>query len=313
MLITAALDLFLLFKSAENLSTGTVVWYRDVFKNFLEWLDDGQRQVHELTAVDITKYLARERARKLAPSTIHGRYRALQSFLNWCEDSDEVGNPPSPIGHGRRKKVKPPKVPDTVIRHIKEYERDQLLSSIDLATWIDYRDWCIINILYWTGLRRAELCALTIDDIDFLESTIQVEHGKGDKPRTLPIIEDVLAGVKTYLAMRPPWKGRELWLAWDAFRRGVEGKLSHAGLRQMLVRRCKRAGIRYTNAHLFRHTFATNLLNGGADMDVVREILGHTDVRTTRRKYAKYQISGLRRSYNQAVARIRVSWKGRAS
>lgn len=308
MLLADTINLFILYKTGENLSTGTLDWYRIVLTHFTAWLNDN-RPLAQLSATTITLYLAHERNRGLAPATVNGRYRAIQAWLNWCEESDEVlATTPtwtSPLGHGQRKKVKPPRVPDKTIRHIQPHEFTQLIAAIDLATWIDYRDWCIIHLLYWTGIRRAELCQLTIDDINFNQATVQIQRGKGDKTRVVPMIEEILDGLRMYITTRPAWHSRDLWLAYDTYRRHVRGPLTRSGLRQMLIRRCRRAHLRPLNPHLFRHTIATELLNAGADMSSVRDILGHSKTSTTESIYAKFRIAGIQRAYNQAVQHMR--------
>ena len=302
MFLSETIELFLSFRRSEGLSSRTLSWYRDTLTQFSAWL--GPRQTSDVATVDIVAWLNVERARGLAPSSVDGRYRALSALFNWCEGAEEVGCPVSPIGHGRRKRVKRPKVGKPTVEYVTYNEYRRVTAAIDLATWLDYRDWSLLGILYWTGLRRGEALALHVDDIDFEHHTVRVRHGKGDKARLVPVTEDVIAGIATYLHWRPDWFGPELWVAYDKARRNLGGPLTAAGLRMMLQRRCKRAGVRFLHPHAWRHGFGMAQLNGGADMSSVSTMMGHSSVRVTESIYARWLLNGLRREYNEAVKRI---------
>lgn len=302
MLLSATIELFLSFRRSEGLSPRTLAWYRDTLTRFSDWL--GPRKTSDVATVDIVAWLNAERERGLAASTVDGRYRALSALFNWCEGAEEVGCPPSPIGHGRRKRVKRPKVAKPVVKYVTYDEYRRITDAIDLATWLDYRDWSLLGILYWCGLRRSEALALHVDDINFEHRTVHVRNGKGNKARLVPVAEDVIAGIATYLHLRLDWPGPELWVAYDRARRDLAGPLSIAGLRQMIIRRCKRAGVRYLHPHAWRHGFGMAQLNGGAEMSSISTMMGHSSVRVTESTYARWLLSGLRREYEEAVSRI---------
>ena len=298
-----AVELFLEFKLAEGLSRRTVRWYSDQLLAFAAVMAD--RDVCDVSAVDVARYLASERDRGLAASTVEGRYRALLAFFNWAEDFDELGCPASPLGHGRRKRVKRPRVGRPQIQHVTFAEYQQLIATIDLASWLDYRDYCICGVLFWCGLRRSECADLHLADLDLLGGLLQVRSGKGNKARAVPADGELCSALLTYLNCRPRWDGPELWLAYDHGRAGIRGGLSSDGIRQMLERRCERAGMRRLNAHAWRHGFAMSMLNGGAEMSSVSAMMGHSSQRVTESTYARWQMSGLRRQYMEAAKRIK--------
>jgi integrase len=107
-----------------------------------------------------------------------------------------------------------------------------------------------------------------------------------------------------YLYSRPAYAGPELWLSSDN-RGGAKGPLNYWTIRQILRRRCERAGVRNLNAHSFRHAFATELLNAGADLSAVSAIMGHSSTKVTEAIYAKWLPAGIQREYNEAWKRIK--------
>src|SRR5262245_42917249 len=111
-----AVELFITYREAENLSRRTIKWYRDHLGVFLKWLfaAGGDIEVAAIRSVDVARYIAEEaspdrRPRPLAPYTVRARYSTLRAFFNWAEEAEELGNPPSPNGYGSHKKVKPPR------------------------------------------------------------------------------------------------------------------------------------------------------------------------------------------------------------
>lgn len=302
-LLSSCVEQFLLFKASEGLAARTLAWYREQLSAFVAYVTD--RAVVDVKPADVALWLLEGRGRGLAPATVEGRYRALSAFFGWCESAEEVGGPSSPIGYGQRKRVKRPKVPAPALEYVTYAEYRQVVEAIDLATWLDYRDWCLLGVLYWSGLRRGEVVGLDTSDVDLARGLVLVRHGKGDKARVVPVVEEVVSGLVSYLAMRPAYPGSALWLALDRARVGIGGRLTACGLRQMLMRRCRRAQVRYLHPHSWRHGFAMGVLNAGAEMSSVAAMMGHSSVRVTESVYARWLVDGLRREYASAAARIR--------
>lgn len=302
MLTREAIDIFLMYKRSEGLSPRTVEWYAAQLAQFCQWL--GPCRIEEIRPLDVVNFIVSRQERALSSITVEGAYRALLAFFNWCEGSTDAGRVPSPIGHGPHKIVKRPRTdePDMDFATFEEYMA--LTTAIDLASWLDYRDWCMIGIMFWCGVRRGELLSMGLRDLDFDKSEIHIRHSKARKQRVIFLLDDLQAGLRQYLAMRPAWEGQELWLAYDKARRGIAGALSTTGLRLMLVRRCKRAGIRFLHPHLFRHGFAMTYLNHGVDLKAVGDLLGHSSYKTTERHYAKWMDGPLRNLHRRTAEEI---------
>lgn len=308
MLLADSINLFLTFKKAKGLSPKTIAWYSHVLNHFDIWL--GARKLNEIIPLTVALYIAHERERKtrkgrpLAPRSIEATYRGLSAFFNWCETASSVGKHPSPLGHGRNKEIERPIVDDPDLDYVTFEEYTTLVAAIDFASWLDYRDWCLISLMFWCGLRSGELLAIEGTDLRLAKNEVRVKHTKSRKTRPAFLLEDITAGLRTYLETRPPWPGPELWLAFNKSRTGIAGALSKTGLRLMLQRRCRRANIRFLNPHLFRHGFAMEFLNHDAELKAVSVMLGHTTVKTTEKHYAQWLDGPLRRVHQRIAERI---------
>lgn len=294
-----AIATFLLFKEAEAITPLTLAWYATILNHFSSWITPCL-----LTAVkpiDIAEYLVHEQQRGLSTLTVEGAYRALLAFFNWCEYSPDCEFAPSPIGHGRHKTVKRPKVDEPDRDYVTFDEYVALTTAIDLGTWLDYRDWCMIGVMFWSGVRRGELLGMEARDLNFAKGEIRIRHSKSRRHRSIFILDDLTAGLRQYLALRPAWNGTALWTAYDKSRIEIAGPLSTTGLRLMLIRRCRRAGIRFLNPHLFRHGFAMAYLNHGVDLKAVGDLMGHSSYKTTEKHYARWIDDPLRKLHKQTA------------
>lgn len=311
LLLSRALDEFLLAKEAEHLSLRTIHWYRDQITSFITYYPD--KDIRAVSAADIQEYLVHERRRGLASSSVSARYRALQAFFNWVEDHHDPDiSTPSPFGHGRKKAVRKPKASTKPIDYVRYEEFTALLASIPDgpdATWLDLRDRCLVLILFWSGLRLGEVAALHVRDIDLRNGVLTVRNGKGDKGRIVPTAAELSSALLEYLVARPQWHGPELWLS--AGKNGIDlgGVLKPEGIRQILKRRCKRARMRYIHPHAWRHGFAMAMLNHGADMSSIANMLGHASEAVTASIYAHWLVEGIKREYNEVSERIRAMGK----
>jgi site-specific recombinase XerD len=300
--MSKAIETFLLYRRAEGLTAQTLGWYARLLGKFSAHL--GPREVAEVKPTDIVRWINGLQDRGLSSITVEGNYRALLTFFTWCETSPAAGNVPSPIGHGHNKTVKRPKVDEPDMDFVSFEEYISLTTAIDLCTWLDYRDWSMIGVMFWCGVRRGELLQMEVRDLNVVKSELRIRHSKVRKQRTVFLLDDLMAGIHQYLALRPAWAGPQLWLAYDKARRDAGGALGVPGMRMMLERRCKWAGIRMLHPHLFRHGFAMGYLNHGADLKAVATLMGHSSSKTTERHYAKWIDGPLRELHERVAERI---------
>jgi integrase/recombinase XerC len=157
------------------------------------------------------------------------------------------------------------------------------------------RDKAILELLYSSGLRVSELTSLDISDLDIKESLLRVK-GKGRKERIIPIGSKALEAIKNYLPERASLKKRSQAL----FLNYRGGRLTPRSIRRILLKYSKMINLKgYLSPHTLRHTFATHLLHGGADLRSIQELLGHSSLSTTQ-KYTHVDITHLAEVYDRA-------------
>ena len=207
---------------------------------------------------------ARSRARTL--SAVRGLHR-------WACEAGLCGDDPS-------REVSGPRLPRGLPRALRPVEIDRLLGAIDAAHPLAPRDRALLELMYSCGLRASEVCALGVESLDAGEALLRVV-GKGDKERQVPVGLPALSAVVDYRdGLRPRLVAGRVEGALFVNARG--GRLSRMGLWKILRRWATPAGLAdRVTPHVLRHCFATHLLQGGADLRAVQELLGHADIRTT--------------------------------
>jgi integrase/recombinase XerD len=217
---------------------------------------------------DFVKFLASERlqprSRSRVLATVRGFYRFL--LLDRVISVDPTSD------------LRNPKLPLPIPAFLSSEEIDRLVGLVDTRTTLGVRDRAMLELLYATGLRVSELLALTAADVD-LDRGLVVAYGKGGKERAVPIGQSAHKWLTEYLKVRPG-------LAKDTSARGLflspKGRsISRQAFAALLARYGIEAGIGRVTPHLLRHTFATHLVENGADLRSLQMMLGHSDISTT--------------------------------
>ncbi len=270
-----ALDLFLAHVRVEKgLAENSVLAYGRDLRRYLDFL--GERGVSSWEAVTrghLQEHLAwlvyrgiSSRSQARALSAIRGLHRLLHAErLSPSDPADEIDAPRA----GRR-------LPSLLSAH----EVERLLKAPHPATAAGARDRAMLELLYATGLRVSELVSLQLNDLN-LETRVLLARGKGRKERIVPVGAPAAAAVASYLA-----HGRERLLrgrrSRDLFVTSRRARMTRQGFWKLLDRYARAAGIgRRISPHKLRHSFATHLLAGGADLRAVQAMLGHADIATT--------------------------------
>jgi integrase/recombinase XerD len=214
-----------------------------------------------------------ESAGDLAPASRARLLSTLRSFFRFLVAEDLATVDPSSTLIAPRKGKKLP-----AVLTVKQVER--LLGAVVGAQPADLRDRAILEVLYGCGCRVSELCGLDVTDLDHSEATLLL-RGKGRKQRLVPVGEPALEAMGLYLrAGRPELVGQVPTAALILNQRG--GRLSRISVWNLIKRAGAAAGLpERMSPHTLRHTYATHLLEGGADLRVVQELLGHADIGTT--------------------------------
>ena len=285
-----AVEKFLQYLSVErNASEHTRRNYHDDLALFFRFL--GPRSLRRVTPLDIRRFLAQQSTKAYAKRTIARRLSCLRSFFRFlCRDGVLKQNPAAVVPSPRVERRLPTFLDDTQIL--------RLLEMPDAGRWLGARDRAILETLYSTGMRVSELAGLNLDDVEEISGTVMV-RGKGKKERLCPIGKTALAAIQRYLARRP----KTLKVPYAVF-------ISQKGTR-LTVRQIDRLLQRYTKQaqlpsgitpHSLRHTFATHLLDRGADLRSVQELLGHQSLSTTQ-LYTHVTPQRLKKVYDQAHPR----------
>jgi integrase/recombinase XerD len=266
----------------RNYSEQTIEGREDHLRRFIVWCDErGLGRPGEITKPMLERYqryLVTSPARGGKPMSFRSQYVRLahiKGYFKWLTRQNVIGgNPAGELEMPRREHRLPAHV-------LTVSEVETVMASIDLRTPKGLRDRAILEVFYATGMRRMEVLHLRIEDVDAERGTVMVRQGKGKKDRLVPIGERALAWVEKYRRDARPGMvaGRdegELFLT-----REGQG-LTKARMTQLVRNIVIDAGVAKRGAcHLFRHTMATLMLENGADVRVLQEMLGHAKLETT--------------------------------
>jgi integrase/recombinase XerD len=231
--------------------------------------------VDDVSAEELERWLARMRADGLAPSTLARRAAAVRAyFRHQVLIGAREDNPAAQVALPRR--------PRRVPRTLSPGETERLIDAAAGVTPRALRDRALVELLYGAGLRVSEAVELSRASVDLDARLVRVV-GKGDKERIVPLGRPAAEAVRRYLALGRPHLDRRHRSALFLNARG--GALTRAGAFLILRRLAEKAGLepKRVHPHLLRHSFATHLLEGGADLRSVQEMLGHADLSTTER------------------------------
>jgi len=251
------------------MSPNTVASYCHDVEGFLEYVDTAPSKV---TSAQITEYLGFVTDKGLSKRSSARLLSSLRSFFDWCVEEGEVKENPCD-------RVDAPKLGKYLPAVLSVEEVTAILESVDLKKPFGKRDRAILEVLYGCGLRVSEAANLRISHVYLDEGFVDV-IGKGDKQRLVPLGEVAADAIRAYLEDRPsPAERRyEDYLFLNRF-----GKpLSRVSLFKLVKDQAMVAGIqKEISPHTFRHSFATHLIENGADLRIVQEMLGHESILTT--------------------------------
>jgi len=269
---------FLLDRQARGLSTHTIAFYRNELRQFWNFL--GPVEAGEITAEDIRRYLLYLGKRR-NPGGVHVAYRALRAFFNWWQE--ETDSDTNPIA-----KVKAPKVPQEPLEPLSLKDLKAMLRTCERRTFKGDRDRAILLCLLDTGTRASEFLSLNVGDVNLGTGAVLVKRGKGDKSRMVFLGAKARRELLRYLRHRPEVKDADpLWVTRNGKR------LTYGGLRGIMRRRAKKAGVPTPSLHGFRRAFALLCLRSGVNIYSLQRLMGHSDLSVLRR-YLKQTEDDLR-------------------
>ena len=281
-------------QNVKGYSENTVISYRKDIEEFYEFVHSEKMapSILQIRNKRVCKnYISYLSSSDLASTSISRKLSSLRSFYNFLLKNGEVTV-------NFFDEFEAPKAPKRLPKMIKESEIDMLFNVCDQNTPLGLRNYCILEVLYGCGLRVSELCGLEIKDIDFNELSIVV-HGKGSKDRVVIMFEQMALDLRRYIST---YRLDLLYLAKDQNNRHVflnknGTTLTPRGVRVILNKLIEDCGETFhLSPHMLRHSFATALLNHGADLRSVQELLGHENLSTTQ-IYTHVTFENVKKSY----------------
>jgi integrase/recombinase XerC len=269
----------------KGVSVHTLRAYKKDLEAFSKVVQAGPGKID---VIDVRGFIAGQIKQGLNKTTVSRRLSSIRSFFKFLYREGYIRSNPAKL-------VSNPKVQKTLPRFLSVDDVFSLVEQPEGIGFIPARDRAIMELLYSSGLRVSELSGLNTDDINTKENLVKA-RGKGKKERIVPVGSKATDAIKTYLIERILLKSREKAL----FLNRLGTRLTDRGVRRIVE---KYAGKMALNArigpHVLRHTFASHLLQGGADLRVIQELLGHASLSTTQ-KYTHLDITHLMDIYDKA-------------
>lgn len=280
-------------------SEETVKGYRSDLLDFLDFLKgEGVESFEEVTYHHLRSYIGLLSQKGLKKASVARKVSSIRSFFKWLRKEGYIEKNPSAL-------LSSPKYRRPLPRWLTEEETMRLLEAPGKEDPQGIRDRAIVELLYSTGLRIGELLRLRLSDLNLEQKLIRVK-GKGGKERLVPFGEKAFLALKDYLSIRDALGPKEDFVFLNRFGK----RLSPRWVQKSLKVYALKGGIfKMVTPHLLRHTFATHLLDRGADLRAIQELLGHSRLSTTQR-YTHVTTTRLMEVYDHAHPRAKKSLQG---
>jgi len=261
----------------RNLSENTLRSYQTDLLAFEQWCSREGVEVNKVNHRNLRLYLAYLKQAQYSTKTLNRHLSALRCFYKWMQREKLIATDPALA-------LSNPRAPRNLPHTMTDSDVNRLLESCDTSTAVGLRDRAFLEFLYATGARISEVATLKLEQIDLQNGTVRL-FGKGSKERIVPLYESAIEWLKKYLRSSRPTlllkdkSGR----AHSALFISVRGNdMSADSLRKVFSSYLVAAGLDSSlSPHAMRHTYATELLGGGADLRIVQELLGHESLSTT--------------------------------
>jgi integrase/recombinase XerC len=279
----------------KKFSPHTLKAYKKDLESFLSYCMQ-EYKIKDLSDISypmIRRWIVILSDRGLETKTINRKCSSLKTYFKFLQKIDVLSESPMQ-GHKQLKSTPKLVVPLT------EDELQNLMSTYDDTNYEGSRDALILELLYNTGIRRAELISITIDDLDFANAQLKV-IGKRNKARLIPLLPNVVNRIQAYLNFRSQQIGanRSQYLFINAQGQAMNPSKIYRCVTKFLSTVSTKKKL---SPHVLRHSFATHLLNRGADINTIKELLGHSSLSSTQ-LYTKVQLPKIKTEYKSAHPR----------
>lgn len=258
----------------KNAASNTIASYSSDLTRYIDFLEDRVRDIGAVTDRDVSAYVEALRKAGLSPRSVSRNLSAIKMFHRFLAGEGLSAHDPARM-------IEAPKLSRTLPDVLNPDEVEAILSQADAANDLGLRDRAILETMYATGIRVSELVGLRTACVDDRAGFVRV-FGKGSKERIVPIGRPALRWIRQYLG-RVRGKLSRNGSGMDVLFLNARGKpMSRMAIWNIVKARTAQSGVKKeVHPHTLRHSFATHLLEGGADLRAVQEMLGHTDISTT--------------------------------
>ena len=269
----------------RGMSQHTLRAYRKDLETFAAY---AEKEPEDIEMIDVRGFVARQIKDGLSKTTAGRRLAAVRSFLKFLTREGFLKANPAKL-------VTTPKAEKHLPKFLSVDDVFALIEKPDTISFIHTRDRAILELLYSSGLRVGEVAGLNVEDINTREGLVKVK-GKGRKERIVPVGSKAVDAIKSYMVEKILLKKKNKAL----FLNRTGSPLSERGIRRIVVKYARLVGVSgQIGPHTLRHTFASHLLQAGADLRVIQELLGHASLSTTQ-KYTHLDITHLMDVYDKA-------------
>tara|TARA_B100000470_G_scaffold45669_1_gene33487 strand:+ start:385 stop:1248 length:864 start_codon:yes stop_codon:yes gene_type:complete len=260
----------------KNLSTNSITSYKTDLKRYINFLFNKEsiQDLNSIRQIHIRNFIRYLNDQNLSSASINRSFSSIRSYHKYLSGEEKISHNPTQL-------LDPPKISKKLPKVLSIQDVDVIINSVKLEESMGYRDKAILETLYSAGLRVSELCALEMNNILFDSAMLRVV-GKGNKERYVPLgskaiklINDYCKYIRSLLINKKKTDG-------NVFLSKNGKKLTRMTIFNIMKKWTQISGInKDISPHTFRHSFATHLLEGGADLRAIQEMLGHSDISTT--------------------------------
>jgi integrase/recombinase XerC len=291
--MTGVNDFLAYLRTEKRYSENTLISYQNDLKQYHAFCLENDKEGMDLFYKTIRSWVVHLMDHDYLPKSIHRKLSSLRSYCKYLIRLGELESDPV-------EKVLKPKMNKRIPHFVDEKSINELLDHFDFGDdFTGIRNKLIINLLYQTGIRRTELLGLTLSSVDLSQETIKV-LGKRDKERIVPLSRELMDDIRAYIEIRRDlFSGEAKSLLLSDSGKPVNSKFVYRIVTKYIS---MISTLEKTSPHILRHTFATHMLNRGADLNVIKELLGHANLSATQ-VYTHNTFEKLKSIYNQAHPR----------
>lgn len=295
MIRKAYLEYFKELSEKGGLAPGSLETYRNHLGPWVDFLEEQYRETppeSKVNSLHLRRYLAKRRNEKISLRTLAGFISALSGFQKYISQNKKY----APLVCRLNRMKFSEKIPG----FLSQKETEELFAEVDHNSFLSWRDYMMVSLFYLSGIRRAELAGLKLQDIDYRKGVMTVV-GKGNKVRLVPYGQNLEDELKKYIEAREVFMNMKGKSDPHLFLNYRGDSLTLRSIDRIVKKYCSRLGKRVT-PHMLRHSFATHMLENGADILAIKEILGHSSLATTQ-KYTHISAEKLKKVYKKSHPR----------